>query len=358
MRLLLIIFSVLVLNLPKLVLAQSHALVREGNIPSSVQAVRSHTAEPAPYTAEWQLTLDVIKVKAGVLMDKNTRLTQEYEGMVEEYKRQQLAIRDIEMKNEQLRQELNQKKGRSQQQAKIDELLTQRKTKENDLRRLQKDLAQAMSDVSARQKKLDLKRLKIEDLKIAQKKYQMQDSVKESLRKRALASNDKELEQLKEKVQFEQDQEELLKTQLLELRQNPQQVISETVTPQQLNSMEEQKKQLLAKKEGLQKQVNVDNSQIKNKRYLDLIKKKKDLELKIKDFEEQLEQLKSPQAQGVVSTKENKVLVRQLAQIDARNAKVKQQIAGLNENVALLREQVTRLERKISRKQEMFDTNI
>lgn len=353
-----VILSMCALLLPQQVWAQAHSLVREGNVPSSVNAVASRTAEPLPNTPEWQLTLDVIKVKAGVLMDRNNLLTREFEGMVEEYKRQQLSIRDYEMKNEQLRRELAQKKGRSQQQITLDELTAQRKAKEQGLKETEKLLAARNDEIAAEEKKLELKQLKIQDLELARRKQLESGSVREALHKRALASSDKELEQLKEKMQFEQDQEELLKTQLLELRQNPQQVVSEQVTAEQLNVMEQQKESLRRKKEDLQKRLNVDNSQTQKQRYTALVKKKKDLEAKIRDFEDQLEQLKDPKALGVVVTKENKVLVRQLAQIDARNAQVRQQIAGLNENVMLLREQITRLERKITRKQDIKDINI
>jgi len=333
--------------------AQVRSLNREGIVPTVRQ---SSNAEPAPNTPEWQLTLDVIKVKAGVLMDKNNQLNDQHDAIIESYKNVQEQIRDVQMKNEELRQILKERRGRNEQQVEIDALNVQIKAKEAALKGLQRDLAQVQSDAAAAEKKIQLKKLKVADMEISAKTAKMHTTVKEAIDQRAAMGMDDELRQINEKVQIERDQEELLKTQLNELKQNPQAVLSnEVVTPEELTALQQKVQALRAEKEDLQKQANVDNSQVKTQRYLTLMAKKMELEAKIKESEAQLEQLKQPEALGIWDPKQKKQLVRQLAQIDTRNGQVRQKISGLHENVTLLREQISRLERKVSRKRGMSD---
>src|SRR5207247_630507 len=112
------------------------------------------------------------------------------------------------------------------------------------------------------------------------------------------------------------------------------------VDPQEIAALE-QKAQLLAKeKEDLQNRMNVDNSQINSRRYQQLTLRKKDLEDKIKQFEEQLNQLKEPEARGFISPGQKKQILHQMIQIDKHNGQLRQRIANLRDDVKVLREQV------------------
>ena len=88
--------------------------------------------DPAMNTPPWQLTLDVIKSKAQVLIDVNNKLMAEHDSLVGQQKQVMVDTRDLQMKNEDLKKFLKERHGKSDQQIKIDDLTEQINRKKQD----------------------------------------------------------------------------------------------------------------------------------------------------------------------------------------------------------------------------------
>src|SRR5690242_19469065 len=96
---------------------------------SLVPAFAQIAAEPPSGTQQWQLTFDVIKAKVDALVRENARLTAEAQSLKAQEQKLYVTIGEQGQKNEAIRQFLKERKGRTDQQIRMEELAGQVKTK-------------------------------------------------------------------------------------------------------------------------------------------------------------------------------------------------------------------------------------
>ena len=89
---------------------------------------------PSSLPDQWQLTLDVIKSKAKTLVIENNGLQAEYRKLTEQSQKLQQLIDAQQDKNEQMSRFLKERHGRTDQQARISELIRSIKTKSQEAR--------------------------------------------------------------------------------------------------------------------------------------------------------------------------------------------------------------------------------
>ncbi len=331
---------------PLLVLAQVDSLTTESMITAKVDQI---SRESALNTPEWQLTIDVIKKKARGLMENDVLLKQEYDSLAEEYKIAQEGQREWELKNEALRQGLRQGHGRDEGQVSLNDLMSQVKSREKEVHILQNNFSEIKNENDSVDRVIGLKKLKISDIELYQKTQDIELSAEEKSKQQDSLENNDELDDLNQKANHEKELEENLQRQLEEIKRGFQgSYIPEPVNEAEIKVLQEKLNLLRKQKDDLQKQTNVDNNQPNNNRYLQLSVKKKDLQEKIKEFDEQLNYFKDPEALGVLNSKEKRQMVHQMSQEDKKNIQLRQKISNTKEDVSLLREQVNRLERKVN----------
>ena len=310
--------------------------------------------DPAINTPQWQLTLDVIKAKAQVLIESNNKLMEEHNYLVEEKKKLKQGMSDWQTKNESLRQSLKERHGRSDQQVHMDDMTEQMKAKKLELKNQTEELARIQEDATELDRKIRLKTLKISQPQLKQKEQALQASAQKQLEQRSTIENNTEFNQLKEKLQQEKDQEKALETQLQKLKKaKPAPVLADPDVGE-IKSLQEKIKTLRKQKEDLQKKINADNNQAKVERFKQLSSKKQELEDKIKHIEDQLNDLRSMDALGQLGKQRQKQTLHRMIQVDSRNAQMRQKISDLHEDVAVLKEQINRLERKLQFTQGSF----
>ena len=329
---------------------------------SAPQQYYSHSfirtsGEAAANTPEWQLTLDVIKAKTETLMEKNNKLMADRESLIKEYKDQQEAIRSWQVKTQDLQQFLKQRHGRSDEDIKAEELNDQVKQKKAQLKDLQNQLNNFNKQVEGIDQKIHLKKLKISDLKLRKNQEGLDVKVQQMLKESEISQKDDGLDSLKQQFQQHKAQEEALQQQVKDLQYKHMASVAmpPQVDEQQIKALEEKKESLRRQKEDLQKRFNSDNSQANLQRYQVLMTRKNELEDKIKSFDSQLNELNKSQSKDLVDNKSNKQLIKQMVQLDNRNARLRQQISIFGENVSLLKTQVKRLERRLNLRKNSSD---
>ncbi len=338
------------------ILGAASALAQaDSSAPAAPQPYYSHAFYSASHAAgpnapEWILTLDVIKAKTEALMGKNSKLMAEREALIREYKEKQETIRSWQAKNQDLREFLKKRHGRSNEEMKVDELAEQIKAKKEQLKVFNEQLLNLNKELESAEQKLQLKRLRISDLQLKRNQDGLEAKMQQVLKQQEITEDDAEMIGLKQQFQKHKEQETALEGQVkeLEFQRMGAAAMPPVVDEQQIKVLEEKVQSLRQQKEDLQKQFNSDNTQAGLQRYQQLMARKKELEDKIKGFDTQLSQLNSPQAKGLSENKTNKQLLKQMVQLDSQNARLRQKISIFGENVALLKTQVKRLERRFN----------
>ena len=310
--------------------------------------------EPIPNSPEWQLTLDVVKAKAQKLIQRNASLMAQHGALTDEYNKIQEQIRDVRLKNDALREFLKERHGQSDQQLHIEDLNNQIKAKRGQVQKQKQELLKVQKQAEEVKHKLDLKKLKTSEKDLERREQSLKANAERLLQQQAVvAQKDRELITLKEKLQKEKDVEDSLEKQLADLKA-AQLPPPDPVNAAELRSLQMQLQMLAQKKEDLQKKNNVDNSQVKDQRYEQLFSKKQELESKIKEYEEQLNQLRNPNTFAFAGGQTKQVL-HQMIEIDKRNTQLRQRIKDLREDISVLKDQVNRLERKVKFNQDSSD---
>ncbi len=298
--------------------------------------------------ATWQLTLDVIKSKAQDLLQKNSVLMAERESLLKAYDDEQEAIRNLKKNNEESKQFLKQRHGRSDEQFKIDELEAQVKQKKESLKEAKDILNSLKAQAQGIDQKIQLKKLQLSDLQIQRNQEDLKVSMQETLKVKDAAKDDDELKALKEKLKQSNDQEEALEKQLQSSKEEQafRSNIPAGVSHEQINDLQIKLDNLKQQKEDLQKRLNNDNTQAHMKRYQDLMTHKEELEERIKGFETILNQLRYVSKEKIVEDRADKQMLKQMSALDNQNAQLRQKVQTFQENVKLLKLQVKRLERR------------
>lgn len=304
--------------------------------------------EPSPNTPEWQLTLDVIRAKSDTLVDKNNKLVAHRDAMAARYTQLETSITELKANNDELRQFLKDRHGRSDEQIHLEEIASQVKFKEAQVKEIQKELTNLQDDVSSVQQKIQLKKLKMTALNLQNKEDISKANIQKAMEDRNLIENSEELTKLREAFEQERKNEDVLGKQLAQLKPNqPKEGVLAPVDDAQIELLEKNLQTLRQQKEDLQKRISVDNNQPGQKRYEKLMLKKRVLEETIHESEVQLNRLRDPHALSFLSNPRKKEVLRQMIEVDTRNGKLRQKMVSLREDLDLLREQVRRLERKL-----------
>jgi len=302
--------------------------------------------EPSSMPEQWQLTLDVIKAKAQTLVVKNNGLQDEHRRLIGQLQEVQQAISDQQNKNEEMDRLLNQRHGRTDQQARIDELkqsisakkqaervdegqLELIKKKQDDLNNKIKRLQDTISDIESHQ--------------------QPEKQKDQAAQNTAPASNDDPLAQWRKQLEDENRQEVLLEDQLGSLKTGGQ------ASNLNVDAIEGENKQLEAHLDNLRlqklrhlKRTSGGALGTANARKYEQLKKRKDqLEADINAYEYHLDELRESSLMALSWPLKKKKMIHEMVQTDARNNQIRAKVKVLKEDIGVLRDQVAKLERRV-----------
>jgi len=255
---------------------------------------------------QWQLTLDVIKSRAQTLVVENNGLQGEYRQLMVQAQRLQQGIREQQEKNEQLARLLKDRHGRTDQQARMEDLNQTIRTKTQQAKAYEDQL------VVLRKKQLKL------DGQIQQLKYTISDidlhRQGEKVQQTQGIQTDDHLAPLRKQLEDETKQEVVLENQLSALKNGGGQNLS----------------------------------QASAKLYGYLRAHKQQLEAQIYTYELHMDQLRRSSLTALSWSAKKKKLLRQMIQMDSRNNKIRGTIKMLREDIDVLRDQVAALERRLN----------
>lgn len=238
---------------------------------------------------DWEMTVDSIKTKAQSLVVQNDGLQIRYRRLMEEAQKLQQAIIAQQHRNEQLSHFLQNRHGRTDQQLQIEELTERIKVK--------KPQAAALEGLW--------------------RTYQhKQSSLQAAIREQT--APDDEMSQLRKQLETENKQEALLNNQLESLRT------------------------------GTKMQVLKQHTAGDARKYDKLNKRKEELEASIQAYELRMDQLRQSSLSNLVWPSKKKELVHEMAELDARNNGIRDNIKGLKEDIDVLKDQVAKLERRLN----------
>jgi chromosome segregation ATPase len=309
--------------------------------------------ETSPGTPEWQLTLETIRSKSQGLLSENATLEAEQRSLQEQQSKLHSMREEWRAKNEEIRKFLKERKGRSDQDMRKEELAAQIRGKESQIKELQKQAESLKKKAAYSKKKVELKKLKMEVSRLDKKRGDLLKTKYKSIKESSLNQYDQEIAKMNQDLKAEQAAEEALQKKLNILKQGYFEGIETGSGDEgELRDLQKKLDELIVKKEDLQKRANVDNSSPAFKRYQALMGKKKDVESKIKDFEEQLNDLKDPGTFAYMRNPQRKETLKLMIELDGKNARLREKMSHLKEDLYILKQQVGRLERKLKHSNE------
>lgn len=307
----------------------------------SVSAQTMGEMPTANNAAQWQLTLDVVKAKLRTLMDQNNQLNAQYRSLQAQ---EQDLLRMVETqgkKNEDLREFLRERNGKTDQQARIEELENRLQARRAVLPALEKEAGALRKEAEAWQHTVDLKTLRISDWQLRHNTPGASVPVPPPSDSVAaiVPSGDLELDGLRQELEAQKTREADLENQLSSWAQDAQDPQA-GILRQKATFLRKQKEDLLAKvsKQDTGGRVNYDL----------MMQQKAQLEANIRAFEARINTLKDLKAAGFSPEGQNKELVREVVRVDARNTQMRQKVNNLREDIVILREQIAVLEKKMN----------
>jgi len=295
---------------------------------------------------QWQLTLDVIKARAQTLVVKNNGLQDEHRQLTGQLQSLQQAIVDGQNKNDQLDRFLKDRHGRTDQQARIDELKQGLITKKEEERADEGQL----EGLRRKQEDLDHKIQQLQGTISQLENRQQADKQKaQVVVNTPQPSSDDPLAQWRKQLEDENRQEVLLEDQLGALKSGGQ------ATNLNVEDIVEQNKQLEAHLDNLKLQklrylkrspdpaLGVANA----RRYEQLKRRKDQLEADINAYEFRLDELRESSLMSLSWPLKKKKLIHEMVQRDARNNQMRDKIKDLKEDIGVLKDQVNKLERRV-----------
>ena len=294
----------------------------------------------------WQLTLDVIKNKAQILLIENNGKQMTYRKLIDESQKLQQSIRDQRARNEQLAQFIKDRHGRTDQQIRIEELTAAVRSKRDQAKvndRQLFDLQRKKADLDSK-----IQRLKytISDIELHQQAQQQKSEATSA--KPGIKPAD-QLSQLRAQMEEQSRQEVLLENQLsaLKVGGKTQNLNADAIDGE--NKLLEARLDLLRlqKLRHAKRSADTELSQA-NARLYDHLKRRKDqLEANIYAYESRMEELRHSSLLAMSWPMRKKQLVHMLVQLDSRNNQMRSGIKSLREDIDVLRDQVARLERRL-----------
>ena len=270
--------------------------------------------EPAAGSGAWILTLETIKAKAKDLMARNTALSAEYNTLAQDINNLNAAVDAQNTKNMAITSFLKDRHGRTDQQVRIEELEAQIKEQKTRLNDRQREYDGLKGEAASLERKVKLKQVRVTD-------WELRQGQQPSVVAPQVPSADAELDGLHQQLEAEKTKEVYLEDELARMtggRARPVGPVVQAAAPN--NAAREQDRE----------------------RIMQVLRKKDELEAKIRDHERSLKA-----AQGISRGNiEKKKIIHDIVQADARNQGLREGIARLREDVALLRDQIGKLERR------------
>ena len=295
---------------------------------------------------QWQLTLDVIKSKAQSLVVENNGLQVEYRQLIEEAQKLQQSIVDQQSKNEQLKQLLKQRHGRTDQQLRIEELAQTVKIKSQQANTYDEQLENLQRKKSGLDQKIQQLKYTISDIELHQQSAKLQAQA--SLKAVPPAADD-QLIQLHKQLEDQSRQEVLLETEMgaYKTGHKAQNLNADAINSE--NSQLESRLDVLRLQKLKHEKESADTqlSQASARMYMQLKKRKAQLESKIYAYEAQMEGLRQSSLMALSWPLKKKRMIHEMVQKDARNNQMRGQIKALREDIDILKDQVAKLERRV-----------
>jgi len=295
---------------------------------------------------QWQLTLDVIKSKAQTLLVENDGLQVQYQQLIGQVQQLQRSIGDQKNKNEQLARLIKERHGRTDQQARIEELTRIISVKKQQARAYDEQLGRLQRKKSDLDQKIQQLKYTISDIELHQQAQHEQATVAENTPQPKI---DDQLIQLRKQLEDQNKQEVLLENELGTLKTGGK--------TQDLNvdALDSENRQLEAhldilRLQKLQHEKRSSDTTLAqaNGRMFDTLKRRKEiLEAKIYAYEMRLDQLRESSLMAMSWQAQKKKLVHEMVQTDARNNQMRDKIKVLREDIDILRDQVAKLERRV-----------
>lgn len=272
-------------------------------------------AGPVSMPEEWQLTLDVIKSKAQTLMVENNGLKGQYHQLSQEAQKLQRSLDAQQAQNEKTERLLEERHGRTDQQARLEQLTRTLKAKRQQARGLEEQLRLLSKRRQAGPKNVAPATEQIEDLR-----KQLEDATKEEV---------------------------LLENQLNGLKENGGAQNPDT------DKINEENKALEARLDALRlKQLSLSGTsdaaaKANQEAFTQLTERKSQLEEGISVYERRLDKLRESLMMSLSWPLTKKKLIHEVVQTDARNNQIRNKIKQLREDIEVLRDQVARLEHRL-----------
>jgi len=251
------------------------------------------------------------------------------------------ALKDEQDKNEATRLFLNQRHGRTDQQVQLEALQQAVKIKRQQAKESQEQLENLKRKQADLDHKIQLQRLRLSDIP----RHQLEQ--KQETPTPAVPIIDGQLTDLRRQVEEENKQEAILEDQLSSLKSGGQ--------AHNLNkdAMARQNRQLELRLKDLQEQKPKTSPQkagdlVRQRKYDELKKRKDQLEAAISAYEKRMDQLKYSSGLTAPWANQRKKLIHAMVQKDARNNQLREKIKMLREDVDILKDQVARLERRVN----------
>ena len=262
------------------------------------------------------------------MLKENTALTAEYNDLVGQTNTVAASMEEQTRNNVSLQEFLKERKGRTDQQLRIEEIEGQIKDKKTALLDAQKGAEKFEAQVADAERKVRLKQLKISEWELRQNS----DPV---------PAPPDPLDGLRQQLDEEKAKEVKLEA---ELRSS-----TEPGAPvdglKQEEALRRELADLLVQKKDFEARASDNDTQKRNKAlYSQVLRKKDDLESKIEIFEARFKQLKGLGKDG--GDLEKKRIVRAIARADDHNNDLRQKAAQLREDIVLLRGRIGELERR------------
>jgi predicted RNase H-like nuclease (RuvC/YqgF family) len=284
----------------------------------STYAVAQVSPGPSSMPEQWQLTLDVIKAKAQTLLIKNNELHAEYRQLGQKVQDLNQALKDAKDKNEGMRLFLQERHGRTDQQAQLEALQQTVKTKKQQAAGLRKQLENLEKKQADLDRTIQLQKARLADIQRRPLDQQKQNPLP------AASAVDRQLTDLRGQLEEAKKQEVILENKLSFLKSGgPSQSLNADI-------------------EGTLAWAN-------QRKYDELKKRKDQLEDAIRTYEMRMDQLKSSGGLAALSWPvQKKKLIHEMVQKDARNNQLREKIKILREDVDILKDQVAKLERRVN----------
>jgi len=295
-------------------------------------------ASRAEAAAQWKSSLGNIEETSAVLVETNTKLSQEYQLLMDQTKAAEAAVLAQKQKNAELFAALEKRKAEIGVPVSQAAEKTQAAEQERQLVKKRADLSAAQTRLRGLEGAIRLRQLKLSELDIEKKTAQLERQLAEGAALNAVraetASLARELESLTE-------QEKIIHGKLATLRASEPPFVGESravadeiaALKQKLTEVSDQETALLNQADEMQSKTAAVESDKAVAQYKKLVSEKQAVEMQIAEARKDLEEMTRARAKG---PQEIEALKRKLDSLEAQNKAVSAEVDDLRENIVVL----------------------